>query len=162
MMLFPNPFSEFDTKENKIKCEIQQGDKKSKTPYKMQIFKGYKNVMIRRDFATFLIHHPVAKKMEEFMHDTIVPDEHIYATMSRIKHIDEITIMNCGKYKYMQIHANTCEECPQGYSEDWCSGDCVFKNEKCVPKSKSKISSYKFQVISPDTVKSQVLSHVTI
>ena len=56
----------------------------------MQIFKGYKNVMIRRDFATFLIHHPVAKKMEEFMHDTIVPDEHIYATMSRIKHIDEI------------------------------------------------------------------------
>ena len=89
-MLIPNPFSEFDTKENKIKCEIQQGDKKSKTPYKMQIFKGYKNVMIRRDFATFLIHHPVAKKMEEFMHDTIVPDEHIYATMSRIKHIDEI------------------------------------------------------------------------
>ena len=73
-----------------MKCEIQQHDKKSKPPYKMQIFKGYKNVMIRRDFATFLIHHPVAKKMEEFMHDTIVPDEHIYATMSRIKHIDEI------------------------------------------------------------------------
>ena len=107
----------------------------------MQIFKGYKNVMIRRDFATFLIHHPVAKKMEEFMHDTIVPDEHIYATMSRIKHIDEITTVNCGKYK-----AGSCEECPQGYQEAWCSGDCVFKNEKCVPKSKSKISSYKSRI----------------
>ena len=89
-MMFPKPFSKFDTKENKIKCDIEQRGEKSKPPYKMQIFKGYKNVMIRRDFATFLIHHPVAKKMEEFMHDTIVPDEHIYATMSRIKHIDEI------------------------------------------------------------------------
>ena len=104
----------------------------------MQIFKGYKNVMIRRDFATFLIHHPVAKKLEEFMHDTIVPDEHIYATMSRIK---QITTVNCGKYK-----AGSCERCPQGYSEGWCSGDCVFKNKKCVLKSKSKISSYKLRI----------------
>ena len=136
-MLFPNFFSEFDRKKKKIKCEIEHRDLKSKPPYKMQIFKGYKNVMIRRDFATFLIHHPVAKAMEEFMHDTIVPDEHIYATMSRIKHIDEITQVNCGKYK-----AGSCDECPQGYSEGWCSGDCVFKNEKCVLKSKSKISSY--------------------
>ena len=140
-MIFPNPFSEFDTKENKVKCDIKQQGEKSKPPYKMQIFKGYKNVMIRRDFATFLIHHPVAKKMEEFMHDTIVPDEHIYATMSRIKHIDEITQVNCGKDK-----AGSCEGCPQGYSEAWCSGDCVFKNEKCVLKSKSKISSYKFRI----------------
>ena len=60
-MLFPNFFSEFDTKKKKIKCEIEHGDLKSKPPYKMQIFKGYKNVMIRRDFARFLIHHPVAK-----------------------------------------------------------------------------------------------------
>ena len=140
-MMFPNPFSEFDAKKNKTKCDIEQEGLKSKPPYKMQIFKGYKNVMIRRDFATFLIHHPVAKEMEEFMHDTIVPDEFIYATMSRIKHIDEITTVNCGKYK-----AGSCEECPQGYSEAWCSGDCVFKNEKCVPISKSKILSYKSRI----------------
>ena len=135
--MFPNSFSKFDEEANRIKCAIEQGDLKSKPPFKMQVFKGYKNVMIRRDFATFLIHHPVAKAMEDFMHDTIVPDEHIYATMSRIKHIDEITTINCGKYK-----AGSCEECPQGYSESWCSGDCVLKNEKCVPKSKSKISTY--------------------
>ena len=135
--MFPNPFSKFDKEANRSKCSIEQGDLKSKPPFKMQVFKGYKNVMIRRDFATFLIHHPVAKAMKEFMHDTIVPDEHIYATMSRIKHIDEITQVNCGKYK-----AGSCDECPQGYSEGWCSGDCVFKNEKCVLKSKSKISSY--------------------
>ena len=48
-MLFPNPFSEFDTKENKIKCEIQQGDKKSKTPYKMQIF----NLVDSKHIITF-------------------------------------------------------------------------------------------------------------
>ena len=79
--------------------------------------------------------------MEEFMHDTIIPDEHIYATMSRIKQVDEITQVNCGKYK-----AGSCEGCPQGFSKDWCNGDCVFKKEKCVLKSKSKISNYKFRI----------------
>ena len=57
----------------------------------MKIFKGYKNVMIRRDFAKFLIYHPVAKAFEEYMKDTLIPDEHIYATMSRIKRIEEIS-----------------------------------------------------------------------
>ena len=66
------------------------GDLKLKPPYQLKIFKGYKNVMIRRDFAQFIIYHPVAKKIEEYMTDTLIPDEHIYATMSRIKRVEEI------------------------------------------------------------------------
>ena len=46
--------------------------------------------MIRRDFANFLIHHPVAKAFEEYLHDTIVPDEHLYATLGRILEVKSI------------------------------------------------------------------------
>ena len=81
--------SEYDD-ENQLQCSQVQGNKKSKPPYQMKIFKGYKNVMIRRDFAKFLIYHPVAKAFEEYMKDTLIPDEHIYATMSRIKQVEEI------------------------------------------------------------------------
>ena len=54
------------------------------------MYKGYKNVMIRRDFANFLIHHPVAKAFEEYLRDTIVPDEHLYATLGRILEVKSI------------------------------------------------------------------------
>jgi hypothetical protein len=46
--------------------------------------------MIRRDFANFLIHHPVAKAFEEYLQDTMVPDEHLYASLSRITDIKTI------------------------------------------------------------------------
>ena len=55
------------------------------------VYKGYKNVMIRRDFANFLIYHPVAKAFEEYLHDTMVPDEHLYASLARIIDIIPIT-----------------------------------------------------------------------
>ena len=45
--------------------------------------------MIRRDFANFLIYHPVAIALEEYMHDAYIPDELMYATFSRINHIAE-------------------------------------------------------------------------
>jgi hypothetical protein len=54
------------------------------------VYKGYKNVMIRRDFANFLIRHPVAKAFEEYLHDTMVPDEHLYASLARITDIKSI------------------------------------------------------------------------
>ena len=63
---------------------------KPKPPYGLEVFKGYKNVMIRRDFANFLINHPVAKAFEEYLHDTLVPDEHLYATLGRILDVKSI------------------------------------------------------------------------
>ena len=53
--------------------------------------------------------------------------------MSRIKHIDEVTQVSCGKYK-----AGSCEACPQGYGENWCEGDCKIVDGQCVPRKKSK------------------------
>lgn len=46
--------------------------------------------MIRRDFAKFIIYHPVAKAFEEFLHDTIVPDEHLYASLGRITEVKSV------------------------------------------------------------------------
>ena len=71
-------------------CKLVKIKAKSNPPYGLKIFKGYKNVMIRRDFANFLIFHPVAKAFEEFLHDTIVPDEHLYATLARITDVKPI------------------------------------------------------------------------
>ena len=51
--------------------------------------KGYKNVIIRRDFADFLMYHPVAESVKEFFKDAAIPDEHVYATLGRIEQIVE-------------------------------------------------------------------------
>ena len=72
------------------KCYQTKAGKKPKPPYGLKVYKGYKNVMIRRDFANFLIHHPVAKEFEEYLHDTVVPDEHLYASLARITDIKSI------------------------------------------------------------------------
>ena len=42
----------------------KKAGKKPKPPYGLEVYKGYKNVMIRRDFANFLIHYPVARNTE--------------------------------------------------------------------------------------------------
>ena len=53
--------------------------------------------------------------------------------MSRIQHIDEKIQIDCGKYK-----AESCDACPQGHRDNWCSGDCVLQDQKCVLKMESK------------------------
>ena len=103
-----------------MKCDAERVGLKSPPPFKLKIFKGYKNVMIRRDFANFLINHPVSIAMQEFMQDTMVPDEHTYATMSRIKHIDE-----------MVLSEETCSQ----HTAKYCNGYCIWSNDKCVLKS---------------------------
>ena len=53
-------------------------------PFGLKIFKGYKNVIMRRDFVEFIINHPVAIIYKDFLKNINVPDEHFYATLSRI------------------------------------------------------------------------------
>jgi len=40
---------------------------------------------------------------------------------------DSSALVTCGGHK-----AKTCAECPQGNGADWCSGDCVWKDNQCV------------------------------
>ena len=54
------------------------------------MFKGYKSVIIRRDFASFIINHPVSNVIKDYLKDANIPDEHLYATLSRIKSIKPI------------------------------------------------------------------------
>ena len=122
-------------RKRKICRSRKKRAKRPDPPYKLQIYKGYKNVMIRKDFAEFLIYHPVAKAFEEYLTNTIIPDEHLYATMSRIQNIEEKLSQDCGKNK-----AASCDACPKDNGTNWCAGDCVLKNEKCVLRMKSKSS----------------------
>ena len=68
--------------------------RKPKPPYDLKVFKGFKNVILRRDFVEFSIQHPVAKKFQKFLKDTRIPDEHYYATLSRIEKVETIELEN--------------------------------------------------------------------
>ena len=59
-------------------------------PYGLKIFKGYKNVIIRRDMVDFIVNHPVAKDYRNFLKHTVVPDEHLFATLYRIEKVQSI------------------------------------------------------------------------
>lgn len=80
----------FISKKDGKQCTLAYKNGKGRPPYNLKIFKGYKNVMMRRDFAEFIINHPVAKSFRDYLKDTWIPDEHLYATLSRIKDIKVI------------------------------------------------------------------------
>ena len=63
---------------------------KSPPPYGIKVFKGYKNVILRRDMTNFIINHPVAKIFREFVEDMKIPDEHFFATLVRIDKVEHI------------------------------------------------------------------------
>ena len=67
---------------------LRKNGPKAPPPFGLKIFKGYKNVMMRRDFVDFIINHPVAKVYRDYVKTMAVPDEHFYATLSRIQNID--------------------------------------------------------------------------
>ena len=48
---------------------------------------------MRRDFVEFIINHPVAIIYKDFLKNINVPDEHFYATLSRININDIATNM---------------------------------------------------------------------
>ena len=68
--------------------------KKKPPPFGLKVFKGFKNVILRRDFVRFVITHPIAKAFRIFLQDTNIPDEHFYATLSRITNIEEFNDKN--------------------------------------------------------------------
>ena len=62
--------------------------RKPEPPLGLKIHKGFKNVILRRDFVHFITQHPVAKILQTYLQDTRIPDEHYYATLSRIESIE--------------------------------------------------------------------------
>ena len=45
--------------------------------------------------------------------------------------LDSGNIVNCGNHQ-----AETCAECPQGYGAVWCQGECLWKEDRCIPGGK--------------------------
>ena len=78
------------SKKNETFCHLEKGKKSPLPPFGLEIFKGYKNVIVRRDRVDFIINHPVAKEFRIFLKPTYIPDEHLFATVDRIEHVREI------------------------------------------------------------------------
>ena len=85
-------FSE-ENEESK-KCQIKKGPRKPSVPFGLKVYKGTKSVIMSRKYAEFLTQHPVATQFEDFLKDTWIPDEHLYASMSRITNITKIRYAN--------------------------------------------------------------------
>ena len=63
---------------------------KTPVPYGLKIFKGYKNVILRRDMVDFLINHPISLVFRQYIQDIKIPDEHFYATLIRVTNIQQV------------------------------------------------------------------------
>ncbi|TRY78000.1 hypothetical protein TCAL_08602 [Tigriopus californicus] len=61
---------------------------KAEPPCKLFIMKGYRNVALTRDFATFLLKSHMVKVFLEWISTTSHPAEHFYATMGTIQEAD--------------------------------------------------------------------------
>ena len=71
-----------------VYAKLNQRKRRPPPPFGLKVYKGFKNVILRRDFVEFLVMHPVANALKTFLKNTLIPDEHFYATMSRIEHIE--------------------------------------------------------------------------
>ncbi len=60
-------------------------ERHSPTPYNLTLFKGYKEVVLNRTEAAFLLDHPVSRQVLAWMADVYIPDEAFYATMTRTR-----------------------------------------------------------------------------
>lgn len=76
---------------------------KSPPPYNMTIYKGWKNVILSRNFSTFVLTHPVAKTFREWTKDMEIPDEEFFATLARITNVAKIDKED-GNYLVKQTH----------------------------------------------------------
>ena len=70
-------------------------------PYNLTIYKGWKNVILSRNFATFTLTHPVAKAFRKWTQDIEIPDEEFFATLARITKIEKDPT---GNYLVEQTH----------------------------------------------------------
>ena len=56
-----------------------------KANHTLQIFKGSKNVALTRDFCKFLIHDNYTIDYLNWLDDVLLPEEHYYSTLIRVK-----------------------------------------------------------------------------
>ena len=71
-------------------AEFTKVGQKEPPPYGLKIFKGYKNVILRRDMVNFFINHPISNMFRQYVQDIKIPDEHFYATLIRIEDVVSI------------------------------------------------------------------------
>ena len=69
-------------------CYKKTNNLKGPVPYNMTVFKGYKGVILSKEFAKFVITHPVPQALREWLKDVQIPDEEFFSTLARITEIN--------------------------------------------------------------------------
>ena len=62
---------------------VQKTKPKSPPPHNISIFKGSTHIVAIREFVDFVLHSKIGKDFTEFLKDTLVPDETIYASLQQ-------------------------------------------------------------------------------
>eukprot|EP00094_Tigriopus_californicus_P011655 TCALIF_11260-PA protein Name:"Similar to GCNT3 Beta-1,3-galactosyl-O-glycosyl-glycoprotein beta-1,6-N-acetylglucosaminyltransferase 3 (Ovis aries)" AED:0.17 eAED:0.20 QI:0/0/0/0.75/1/1/4/0/360 len=63
-----------------------------KPPFGIKIFKGLKNVLISRRFATFALYHPIAQDFRDWIEDVGIPDEIFFHSLESMGQIEQDNI----------------------------------------------------------------------
>ena len=53
---------------------VGNGNRKDPPPFRLQIFKGMKNIIIHRDLADFVLDDPIALAFKDWLEDTCCPE----------------------------------------------------------------------------------------
>ena len=53
-------------------------------PHNISIYKGSSHIIALREFVDFALHSQIAKDFYEFLKDTLIPDEMIYASLQQL------------------------------------------------------------------------------
>ena len=77
---------------------------KDPVPYNLTVYKGWKNVVISRQFSEFVLTHPVAQNLREWTKDMEIPDESFFSTLARINNITQDK--ESGNFTVIQNHVN--------------------------------------------------------
>ena len=74
---------------------------KSPAPFNLTVYKGWKNVVLSRNFSAFALTHPISKTFREWTKDMEIPDEEFFATLARITRVKNY---GGGNYIVEQTH----------------------------------------------------------
>ena len=58
-------------------------------PYNLTLYRGYKNVILSRNYSHFILTHTVPKMFRNWIANTLISDESYFTTLSRITGIKQ-------------------------------------------------------------------------
>ena len=85
-------FSSFFPSQQRYHSYERTMNLKSPAPFNLTVYKGWKNVVLSRNFSAFALTHPISKTFREWTKDMEIPDEEFFATLARITSVKKTQV----------------------------------------------------------------------